>query len=109
MPFDGAVVVGTDRGKLVMVDLRLKECRDGKFCWKLFGNVEFIWVFHRLALYGETKQIVSELQVRPSCVIVSDASYNDMEANHERSAKENGHFCIQFEGIDHWKRFDFQK
>lgn len=31
MLFDGAVAVGTDRGKLIMVDLRLKECRDGKF------------------------------------------------------------------------------
>lgn len=41
----------------------------------------------------------AEFNIHSSCIIVSDANYGDIEANHERSSKENGHFCIQFEGI----------
>lgn len=76
--FDGCIAVGTDTGKILLIDLALKRCRE--------------------VLYGRS-YFQKEFDILPCHIVVANVSFDEIRRQHKLSKKDDVNFGVQLEGL----------
>lgn len=102
--FDGCVAVGTDTGRVILLDLNLQMCKDCKLMLvalffvlssRLFGCVS---VFLLTVLYNR-HMYNYETDIATCHIVLSAMEYDEMSKHHIQARRENINFGIQLEEL----------
>lgn len=96
--FDGCVAVGTDTGKVILLDLNLQMCKECKLACLAFFLVDIqVMIPYVLAVLYNRHIYNYDADIATCHIVMSAMKYEEMTNHHIQARRENINFGIQLE------------
>lgn len=102
--YDGCLAVGTNLGKILLIDLNFKKCKEGIKIVINFINyyfqiiyITFFCVF--LLVLNGTKIYRNEMEITACYCVLANMNFNDIHMHYKKTKCEDINFAIQLEGM----------